>query len=186
MVSAEGQVQNLRYDATFPLLLNIEGQPTYFMALKDNAGLVKKYAMVNIEHYQNVAVGDTVAECEQAYVKLLARDGTLSEDRVAEVVDTTQTEGVIETITEAVVDGNSHFYVTLKGDEAIYDFALPTMLPIVTYQAGDAVEFSYAEGEHANTVTSFEDIDAVGSVFAGEVAADEDAPDASGDAEAAA
>lgn len=177
MVSAEGQVQNLRYHATFPLLLNIEGQPTYFMALKDNAGLVKKYAMVNIEHYQNVAVGDTVAECEQAYVQLLAREGALSEEQVAQVVATTQTKGVIETITQAVVDGNSHFYVTLEGDGAIYDFALPTMLPIVTYQAGDTVEFGYAEGEQANVVTNFEDIDAVGSVFAGDAAAEEDDPD---------
>ncbi len=181
MVSAEGQVQNLRYHATFPLLLNIEGQPTYFMALKDNAGLVKKYAMVNIEHYQNVAVGDTVAECEQAYVQLLAREGALSEEQVAQVVATTQTKGVIETITQAVVDGNSHFYVTLEGDGAIYDFALPTMLPIVTYQAGDTVEFGYAQGEQANVVTNFEDIDAVGSVFAGDAAAEEDDPDGSQD-----
>ena len=181
MVSAEGQVQNLRYHATFPLLLNIEGQPTYFMALKDNAGLVKKYAMVNIEHYQNVAVGDTVAECEQAYVQLLAREGALSEEQVAQVVATTQTKGVSETITQAGGDGNSHFYVTLEGDGAIYDFALPTMLPIVTYQAGDTVEFGYAEGEQANVVTNFEDIDAVGSVFAGDAAAEEDDPDGSQD-----
>ena len=46
MSSAEGQVQNLHYMATFPLLLNISGEPTYFIALKDDAGLVKKYAMV--------------------------------------------------------------------------------------------------------------------------------------------
>ena len=57
MESAEGQVQNLGYQATFPLLLNVAGEPTYFMALKDDAGLVKKYAMVNIQRYQNVAIG---------------------------------------------------------------------------------------------------------------------------------
>jgi predicted membrane protein len=172
MTSAEGQVQNLRYSATFPLLLNIDGQPTYFMALKDDAGLVKKYAMVNIEHYQNVAVGDTVAECEAAYVKLLATNGMIDAGEAAvELVATADASGTIATITEAVVDGNSHFYVTLEGDDAIYDFALPTMLPIVTYQVGDEVEFSYAEGDAANTVTAFEDIDATGSVFA--AAADE-------------
>jgi hypothetical protein len=165
-------VQNLRYSATFPLLLNIDGQPTYFMALKDNAGLVKKYAMVNIEHYQNVAVGDTVAECEAAYVKLLATNGMIDAGEAAvELVATADASGTIATITEAVVDGNSHFYVTLEGDDAIYDFALPTMLPIVTYQVGDEVEFSYAAGDAANTVTAFEDIDATGSVFA--AAADE-------------
>jgi hypothetical protein len=172
MTSAEGQVQNLRYSATFPLLLNIDGQPTYFMALKDDAGLVKKYAMVNIEHYQNVAVGDTVAECEAAYVKLLATNGMIDAGEAAvELVATADASGTIATITEAVVDGNSHFYVTLEGDDAIYDFALPTMLPIVTYQVGDEVEFSYAAGDAANTVTAFEDIDATGSVFA--AAADE-------------
>ena len=41
MGSAEGQVQNLGYKATFPLLLNIANEPTYFIALKDEAGLVK-------------------------------------------------------------------------------------------------------------------------------------------------
>ena len=51
----EGQVQNLKYKAAFPLLLNISGEPTYFMALKDDAGLVKKYAMVNVQKYQIVA-----------------------------------------------------------------------------------------------------------------------------------
>ena len=61
MGSAEGQVQNLGYKATFPILLNISNEPTYFMALKDGAGLVKKYAMVNIQKYQNVAIGDTVS-----------------------------------------------------------------------------------------------------------------------------
>ncbi len=57
MSSAEGQVQNLKYSATFPLLLNLSGEPTYFIALKDDAGLVKKYAMVNVQKYQIVAIG---------------------------------------------------------------------------------------------------------------------------------
>ena len=61
MDSAEGQVQNLHYTATFPLLLNISGEPTYFIALKDDAGLVKMYAMVNVQKYQIVATVDTVS-----------------------------------------------------------------------------------------------------------------------------
>ena len=71
MSSAEGQVQNLGYQATFPLLLNISGEPTYFMALKDDAGLVKMYAMVNIQKYQWVATGDSIKECEKSYSQLL-------------------------------------------------------------------------------------------------------------------
>ena len=56
MSSAEGKVQHLGYKATFPLLINVGGQPTYFMALKDSSGLVKSYAMLNIEKYQTVAI----------------------------------------------------------------------------------------------------------------------------------
>ena len=67
MSSAEGQVQNLGYRASFPLLLNIAGEPTYFMALKDDAGLVKKYAMVNVQKYQWVAIGDTITVIPTAF-----------------------------------------------------------------------------------------------------------------------
>lgn len=158
MESAEGQVQNLRYTATFPLLLNIESQPTYFMALKDGAGLVKKFAMVNIESYQYVAVGDTVADCQQEYVKLLATNGILSDEQVqsatADATPGEPAQGTIASISQAVIDGNSHFYVTLKGDDAIYDFALPGLVSIVTYQVGDEIEFTYTEEEGAITRTA--------------------------------
>ena len=79
MQSAEGQVQNLRYTSTFPLLINVSNQPTYFMALKDGAGLVKKFAMIDIQRYQNVAVGDTVADTQKAYEALLATNGVVAE-----------------------------------------------------------------------------------------------------------
>ena len=75
MSSAEGQVQNLKYEATFPLLLNISKEPTYFIALKDDAGLVKKYAMVNVHKYQIVAIGDSVSQCEENYRNLLGENG---------------------------------------------------------------------------------------------------------------
>ena len=80
MSSAEGQVQNLKYKATFPLLLNISDEPTYFIALKDDAGLVKKYAMVNVQKYQIVAIGDSVSQCEENYLELLKSNGVKKEE----------------------------------------------------------------------------------------------------------
>ena len=72
MESAEGQVQNLGYRATFPLLLNIADEPTYFIALKDNAGLVKKICHAEISRsIKNVAIGDTVKQCEKTYLKMI-------------------------------------------------------------------------------------------------------------------
>ena len=155
MQSAEGAVQNLRYSATFPILINVSEQPTYFMALKDNAGTVKKFAMVDIQHYQNVATGDTVAETQKSYQAMLATSGTLSGD--AAEANTQEQTGAIRSMTQAVLDGNSHFYVTLEGVEGIYDFALPAQLGIVGYREGDIITFKYIAGDTTNSVQELVD-----------------------------
>ena len=153
MDSAEGQVQNLRYVSTFPLLINVANQPTYFMALKDGAGLVKKFAMIDIQRYQNVAVGDTVAECQKSYQALLATNGALTAKDVADSATYGEATGKIRTIAQAVIDGNTHFYVTLEGDDGIYDFVLPGLIGIVSYQEGDQIGFTYIENQPTNTVS---------------------------------
>lgn len=153
MESAEGQVQNLRYTSTFPLLINVSNQPTYFMALKDAAGLVKKFAMIDIQRYQNVAVGDTVAECQKNYETLLATNGTISTADIGNSSTFGEANGTIRTIAQAVIEGNSHYYVTLEGDDAIYDFVLPGTIQIVGYAVGDQISFTYVENEPTNTVS---------------------------------
>ena len=157
MQSAEGQVQNLRYTATFPLLINVANQPTYFMALKDSAGLVKKFAMIDIQRYQNVAVGDTVAECQKSYEALLATNGVDTGDSTP--TDVKQAKGIIATMAQAVIEGNSHYYVTLQGDSSIYDFPLPGMLEIVAYSAGDEISFTYIDA--GTTALPAQSIDSV-------------------------
>ena len=150
MQSAEGAAQNLRYSATFPILINVSEQPTYFMALKDNAGTVKKFAMVDIQHYQNVATGDTVAETQKSYQAMLATSGALSTD--AAEANMEEATGVIRSMTQAVMDGNSHFYVTLDGVDGIFDFAIPGQLGIVGYKEGDTITFKYVKGDTTNSV----------------------------------
>lgn len=150
MQSAEGAVQNLRYSATFPILINVSEQPTYFMALKDNAGTVKKFAMVDIQHYQNVATGDTVAETQKSYQAMLATSGALSTD--AAEANMEEATGVIRSMTQAVMDGNSHFYVTLDGVDGIFDFAIPGQLGIVGYKEGDTITLKYVKGDTTNSV----------------------------------
>ena len=147
MESAEGQVQNLRYTATFPLLINVSNQPTYFMALKDAAGLVKQFAMIDIQRYQNVAVGDTVASCQKSYEALLATNGALSGSDSSTATQLAKATGTIRTMAQATVDGNSHFYVTLQDDGNIYDFALPSMVEIVGYGVGDEISFTYVASD---------------------------------------
>ena len=73
--SAEGAVQQYSYSATFPLLLNISGEPTYFMALKDSSELVKMYAMVNVKQSTIVGTGYNLTECTENYAAELKRNG---------------------------------------------------------------------------------------------------------------
>lgn len=152
MNSAEGQVQNLGYHSTFPLLLNVAGEPTYFMALKDDAGLVKKYAMVNITKYQNVAIGDTVAECEKSYIGLLKTSGISSGPVSAGETVT----GTIETLASVVLEGNSHYYVVLAGKDAIYDVLVSEFPQIVRYKEGGQITLEYISGEGLQTVTGIQ------------------------------
>lgn len=154
MSSAEGQVQNLGYRATFPLLLNIANEPTYFMALKDDAGLVKKYAMVNVQKYQWVAIGDTVKECEKAYVHLLNTNGISKVE-----ADKNKTiAGKITTMAPIVLEGMTHYYVCIENSDLIFDFDMSNadMISIVKYKEGDHIRFQYTEGYDLSTVVKIQ------------------------------
>ena len=153
MSSAEGKVQNLGYQAAFPLLLNISDEPTYFMALKDASGLVKKYAMVNVHNYQIVATGDSVNECEKVYLQLLKDNGIAKEEEVVPV-DTFTVTGKIRRIAESVVDGNSHYYLLLDESDTIYDENVNGNLSIVLYSEGDTISMTYTKDTDRCTVVS--------------------------------
>ncbi len=150
MSSAEGQVQNLGYVATFPLLLNIADEPTYFMALKDASGLVKKYAMVNVQKYQWVAIGDTIQECEKNYSELLNTNGIVSPN--AEALK--QITGKITAVAPIVLEGTTHYYVCVEGSEDIFDVSMADeeLIGIIRYVIGDRISLRYTEGYGLHTV----------------------------------
>lgn len=154
MSSAEGKVQHLGYKATFPLLLNINGEPTYFMALKDSSGLVKQYAMLNIEKYQTVATAETVSACEKAYIQMLADNGITT----PEVFVEKSVSGKISKIAQTVVDGNSHYYIMLENSNDIYDVSVADHIDIIRYNTGDSVSFKYQDGSVIKTVTNIEKV----------------------------
>lgn len=152
MSSAEGQVQNLKYMATFPLLLNISGEPTYFIALKDDAGLVKKYAMVNVQRYQIVAIGDSVSQCEENYLELLLSNGVKEEEK--DTREVLEISGKITKIAQAVLDGTSHYYLMVEGSEEIFDVSVVDFIDVVRCEVGQEITMEYKKGEKANTVMS--------------------------------
>lgn len=141
MDSAEGQVQNLAYQATFPVLLNIGNQPTYLVSLKDNAGLVKKFAFVNVEKYQQVAIGDTLEEAYSVYVKMI------SSGQVADTGVFAEISGTIDQVDTAVKDGNTYFYIQLEESKKVFIASIQVDDVLAVLKSGDVVTISYTDSE---------------------------------------
>lgn len=143
MNSAEGVVQHLNYSATFPLLLNISNQPTYFMALKDYAGLVKMYAMVNVQQYQIVATGASVEECQSNYYKLLRQNKLDTGEAPILPVDEDTVTGIVTALRSAVIDGTTMYYVTLDAGNTVYCISAGEVEKVILLNVGDRITITY-------------------------------------------
>ncbi len=143
MNSAEGVVQHLNYSATFPLLLNISNQPTYFMALKDYAGLVKMYAMVNVQQYQIVATGASVEECQSNYYKLLRQNKLDTGEAPILPADEDTVTGIVTALRSAVIDGTTMYYVTLDADNTVYCISAGEVEKAILLNVGDRITITY-------------------------------------------
>lgn len=143
MNSAEGVVQHLNYSATFPLLLNISNQPTYFMALKDYAGLVKMYAMVNVQQYQIVATGASVEECQSNYYKLLRQNKLDTGEAPILPADEDTVTGIVTALRSAVIDGTTMYYVTLDADITVYCISAGEVEKVILLNVGDRITITY-------------------------------------------
>jgi len=144
MSSAEGAVQQYGYNSTFPLLLNISNQPTYFMSLKDGAGLVKMYAMVNVKQYQIVATGYSLEECQNNYHALLVSNKLIDDDNVTNEGPGVETDtGLIDEIRSANIDGNTLFYLRLEGKEYYYTVSAKDYPIAAVLDIGDKITVEY-------------------------------------------
>ena len=154
MESAQGQVQHLGYTATFPLLLNVGNRPTYFMSLKDAAGLVKQYAFVDVQQYQLVGTGNSVEEARADYLKKLEDDGQIQLDKP--LVEGLVVTGTVLTVSTAVVDGNSMYYlrIDVNGETRIFIVPIQKSADLPFLKEGDRVTLTY-QGEDPATVTEF-------------------------------
>ena len=139
MNSATGQVQHLNYESTFPVLLNVDGFPTYFMALKDYEGLVKLYAMVSVQDYALVGVGASVEEARLTYLNQLKEGGQI----VDLPIDAFSAEGIVLDIKEVVLDGTSVYYLMLEGQSGLFIVSSKTSVEASFTKIGDNVALSY-------------------------------------------
>ena len=170
-LAAEGRVKDLGYTATFPLLLNIGGEPTYFLSLKDmsnGSNIVQQYALINVKQYNNNKMGSNgtdLAKCLASYIEALESTGIkvdIDPDEVAAQIEDsssdtdTDTEdsgdskvegnvasGKITDIRTAVKGGESYYYIKLDSGDAYYSISASKDETVVILNKGDSVEITF-------------------------------------------
>ena len=158
MTSAEGKVQEKNYQATFPVVYNILGKPTYVMSLKDKAGLVKMVAFVSVEDYSVLGLGETKEDALRNYRDALSSKGNSIKIENDETQQSVQ--GAVTRINQEVEDGNTFYYLTIDSDTSNIFRAtskISSKLPLT--QVGDKVKLSYQKGEKGLVdITEFDNL----------------------------
>lgn len=137
MASAEGQVQQMKYESTFPLLINLNNRPTYLVSLKDDAGLVKMYGFVDVEDYQKVSVTDAslgIVASAQKYLSMFTSEinDNLLEKKTIEIKD----------INQATISGNTYYYIIDQNNKKYkVSIDLSDKLPFIKNK--DTLEIGY-------------------------------------------
>lgn len=146
MESAAGAVQEKGYKSTFPILINLNSRPTYFMALKDNADLTKMFALVDAQNYQKVSVGNSVEETVNNYNNITSE--YIREDSLAKEVTIT-----IKDLKETVINGNTTYLFTSKENNLIYVADIEVNKKLAFVNIGDTVTVKGLESKDFFTIT---------------------------------
>ena len=146
MGAAQGEVQEKGYVASFPSLINVEGQATYIMVLKDENGLVKLYALVNVENYSIVATGDSQASAKKAYIEELYKRGVITEEELP-APDTKTADVTVKTVRLATVGGETVVYITAE-DGIVYRGSLASDETLILVTEGMSLTVSYSDTDH--------------------------------------
>lgn len=139
MASAKGQVQQMKYSSTFPLLINLNNRPTYLISLKDDAGLVKMYAFVDVVDYQKVVVTDSskgIQKAAENYLNEIDEETSLDSKAI-------KSEITIKNINNVIIDGNTYYYITDINDKK-YKISIKVnkdLLPFI--RENDIVKIEY-------------------------------------------
>ncbi len=143
MNAAEGEVQEKGYDASFPSLINVSGQATYIMVLKDEAGYVKLYALVNVEQPNVVATAPNQEDAMKAYKALMIENGIVEEEKAPEV-EKKIAEITVREIKTFTVDGNTVVYF-VDDNGVYYKGMIRDLEQLIFFDAGDILRIEYSE-----------------------------------------
>jgi len=153
MESAKGQVQQMNYTSTFPLLINLNNKPTYLISLKDNAGLVKMYAFVDVVDYQKVVVTDSskgIKKAAEAYLNEVGEEPSGS-------ANVEEKEITVKNIRNASIDGTTYYYFRDSNDQK-YKVSIKIAkdrLPFLS--EGDTLKIKYDKEKEVIVITEITD-----------------------------
>jgi hypothetical protein len=154
MSAAEGQVQHLKYTASFPALININNQPTYIMVLKDKSQLVKMYAMVNVEKYNVVATGTSQKEVLSQYREMMSEEGIVDQSEIKSDSELVKKITVAD-VNYITMDGESYSYI-MDQDQILYKKKVSDDETVLFIRKGDKISVIYEEGsDKINTLISY-------------------------------
>lgn len=161
--SAQGALSDKGWIATFPLLINLDGEATYFMSMKDASNVVKGYAMVNVSNYNIVATDNAdgkpnLAKCIENYAAALKDNKGVKIDVDTSVVPETNTDSNNEnttpseeiTVTGAITDiksqienGSTCYYISVAGLSEYVKVSADDMPEAIFFATGDVVTVVY-------------------------------------------
>lgn len=155
MSAAEGEVQEKGYKASFPSLINVDGQPTYVLVLKDASGIVKLYAMVNVQSYNIVTTASSLDDCFKKYRAMI---GTGSEENEVEKKkenteakykdsEKVNVEFTVASIQYADIEGNTYVYLTAS-DGKIYKQKFADNEKLIFIKSGDIIKAQCVQGSN--------------------------------------
>lgn len=148
--AVEQLVQAQRYEATFPLPVNIGGEASYIMCLKGKAGLVQGYAICNMSNYSVAVQAETIDEAIRLYLRKLGSDINVENTQTSETTETIKATGEIIAIYTAEIDGTTQFYYVINDE--LYRAAITINEQQVLFEVGDKIEFSYVSSGDVNRI----------------------------------
>ncbi len=141
MQSAKGKVQEKNYNPTFPVILNLNNRPVYFIALKDNSKTAKLFALVDAKQFNNVFVGSSVDEVVKKYLELDNTDNLISDSSITKKIT------IIEKA-EITYEGYTMYYLKASEDNKVYIASVKELGPKIAFaKVGDTIEILGNESE---------------------------------------
>lgn len=142
----EGLVSDKGYQATYPLLLQVAGEETYFHLMRDENQNLVGYAFCNYKDYQKAGFGTSINDAEAAYIKALGKTSSSEEFDTKEL---STVEGSIEALSTEVLDGNTIYYIKVDGVSDIFSAYSKVNIDLVFAKVGDKIKIEYYKSKDA-------------------------------------